>query len=164
MPSVDNLYALFPKLRTSDHSVTSPFDRGYNCVAWLAEDTTKWWEPPGGNGLFWPDGLPVSPDRDAYLALFQKWGFETCDSGTLEAEKEKIAIWFAGDDFLHVAKQLENGWWSSKLGTYHDVSHAGNECICGENANEYSSDPEFMVRSRKQSHPLPRGIPDLGHI
>lgn len=162
MASADDLYALFPKLEAADHSVTSPFDRGYNCVAWVVDDTSQWWEPPAGNGRYWPDGLPTTPDRSAYIALFRSWGFESCGSGDLEIGVEKIAVWFDGDRFLHVAKQLENGWWSSKLGIYHDISHAENDCICGDKPTEFRSAPEFLSRPRQRSNPLPPGIPDLG--
>lgn len=98
------------------------------------------------------------------MALFRYWRFEPCTSGGLDEALEKIAVWFDGERFLHVAKQLENGWWSSKLGIYHDISHATNECLCGGRPNEYGSDPEFLARPRQQEFPLPPGIPDLGRL
>jgi hypothetical protein len=96
------------------------------------------------------------------VALFESLGFEPCDNGDLDAQTEKIAMWFSEDVFLHVAKQLENGWWSSKLGTCHDISHATNDCICGRGEHEFSTTPEYMARPRQDSYPLPVGIPDLG--
>jgi hypothetical protein len=35
----------FPRLSSENHHVTSPESRDYNCVAWAAEDTTRWWQP-----------------------------------------------------------------------------------------------------------------------
>jgi hypothetical protein len=162
LTTTSDLYAIFSGLEAAGHSVTSPFDRGYNCVAWIVNDTTQWWEPPNGNGRFWPQGLPTTPDRDAYLALFESWGFSACANDSLESGKEKIAVWFQGEIFQHVAKQLENGWWSSKLGIYQDISHDSNACLCGKKATEYHEHPEFFVRTRRSRYPLPAGVPDLG--
>ncbi len=40
----------FPRLTPSNHRVTSPSSRAYNCIAWAAGDVTGWWEP----GELWP--------------------------------------------------------------------------------------------------------------
>lgn len=164
MATYDELCVLFPQLASSGCSVTSPYDRTYNCVAWLAGDTERWWEPSPVPvpGLYWPAGLPTDPDRRAYDALFRSWSYSRCTDGELEPGVEKLAIWFEGEAFKHVARQLENGWWTSKLGYWHDVSHRTLVAIMGSGAWEFSGAPIFMKRRRARSHPLPRGAPDLG--
>lgn len=42
---------LFPGLQGTSFEITSPRDRRYNCVAWAANDTRRWW---------WPGEAPVS--------------------------------------------------------------------------------------------------------
>jgi hypothetical protein len=37
---------VFPGLQGTAYRVTSPADRGYNCIAWAAGVTDDWWWPP----------------------------------------------------------------------------------------------------------------------
>lgn len=131
-PSIDELYAQYPRLKGSDHKITSQADDRYNCVAWVERDMGSWIEPD----LFWPDGVPepLGPaDLDCYLALFRSWGFEDCDSSSLDFGYLKIAIFATGEEFHHVAKQLPSGAWSSKGGPLYDFKHGdlGAICECG---------------------------------
>lgn len=51
-------------------------------------------------------------------------GFTRCDSGDLEPGWEKVAVYaLADDDPTHVARQLESGAWTSKLGDFEDIEH-----------------------------------------
>lgn len=91
-----------------------------------------WIEPE----IIWPDGVPIPmgpADLDCYIALFRLWGFEDCDSATLEEGFLKIAIFASGQEFEHVAKQLPSGAWSSKGGTLYDFRHETLDAIseCG---------------------------------
>lgn len=57
------------------------------------------------------------------MRMFAHFGFVECLSGSFEAGKVKLAI-FANDYcFTHVARQLESGRWSSKLGEEMDLEH-----------------------------------------
>ena len=65
----------FPRLTEFNSRTTSPRDVGYNCVAWSAGDTTRWWQP----GVYWP----VETSRDDYSVgaleqAFQSLGYEDC--------------------------------------------------------------------------------------
>ena len=76
--------------------------------------------------MIWPSDLPVphgEEDLDAFIALFERWGFRRCADASLEAGYLKIAIYEVNGCFQHVAKQLPSGRWSSKLGRSFDVRH-----------------------------------------
>lgn len=136
-PSIEDLYARYPRLQASNHKITSQRTDRYNCVAWIEREMDRWFEPE----IFWPDGLPIpadSADLDCYIALFRSWGFEDCDSADLEDGYLKIAIFATGSEFDHVAKQLPSGAWSSKGGSLHDFKHedldALRDCLVMPNA------------------------------
>lgn len=45
-PQADALIkAIFPNQKDDEYEVTSPQTRGYNCIAWAADDMEKWWCP-----------------------------------------------------------------------------------------------------------------------
>ena len=58
------------------------------------------------------------------MAVFQTLGYVACDHGRVEAGVEKLAL-YADDDneYTHVARQLANGKWTSKLGGLEDIEH-----------------------------------------
>jgi hypothetical protein len=51
-------------------------------------------------------------------------GFQRCDSADLEPDVQKIAIFAkTNGEPTHVARQLPNGKWTSKLGDWEDIEH-----------------------------------------
>lgn len=44
------LFDLFPNLTADNHEITSPKTIKYNCIAWAARNTDRWWQP----GVYWP--------------------------------------------------------------------------------------------------------------
>jgi hypothetical protein len=125
-----------PNLNDNNCIVTSPFRRGYNCIAWAAGDTSRWWWPirlPGVN--YWPKGVPRELTEDAFVAAYATVGYARCADGRLEPGIEKIAL-FAKVAYgliapTHAARQLESGAWTSKLGPFEDVSHATLDDVSG---------------------------------
>lgn len=53
----------FPHLTNSNHRVTSPESRNYNCIAWAVGDIANWWQP----GVFWP--IPTDPEETDLATL-----------------------------------------------------------------------------------------------
>lgn len=45
-----NLLDLFPNLTAFNHEITSEKTIKYNCIAWVARSTDRWWQP----GIHWP--------------------------------------------------------------------------------------------------------------
>ncbi|HET7462235.1 MAG TPA: hypothetical protein VFJ82_13345 [Longimicrobium sp.] len=116
------LTARFPSLAQSHFRFTSPDDGGYNCLAWAAGETQRCWHPSAFGGLFWPGG-PADDTVAEWVRAFEELGYEPCESDALETGFEKVAIYAERDFPLHVARQLSNGYWTSKLGVREDVEH-----------------------------------------
>jgi hypothetical protein len=114
----------FPKLRSAGYVITSLDEPHYNCIAWAAGDDTRWWEPVNVKGYYWPEGLAWNTYLDTWIELFRRQGYERTDAAIAEEGFEKIAI-FGGDEEegTHVAKQLPDGTWTSKLGKMEDIEH-----------------------------------------
>lgn len=141
----NHLEHTFPRLRTAGYQISSPATPEYNCVAWAASDTDRWWWPFAGPYAFWPQGAPLEETLDAFVQAFAMIGFSPCETGDLEQGYEKVAI-FVGRDRRpkHVARQLPNGQWTSKLGEAEDITHA----LDGLENSEYGSVAKIMKRPR----------------
>lgn len=122
--AVTHLEFLFPGLRNTPHAVTSPSDPRYNCIAWAAGATDRWWWPGHPSTTYWPENVPRVETLDAFKEVFAHFGYSPCDDQTVEPGMEKVAL-FAGSDGVptHAARQLRSGLWTSKLGKLHDIEH-----------------------------------------
>ncbi len=122
----------FPSLRDSSYEITSPYTDDYNCIAWAAGDTGNWWWPEDDS--YWPMNAPREYTLENFILAFQTLGFEPCDfSEQIEPDFEKVVI-YVDDDHKpqHMAKQIDSGNWSSKLGRAWDIEHhtlQGVECL-----------------------------------
>jgi len=114
----------FPNLQPNTWRETSSETRTYNCIAWAAGDSTRWWWPDAMAQRYWPKGLPRIATLDNFIKAYESVGFQCCDDDSLEPGFEKIAIYVnsAGQP-RHAARQLSNGKWTSKLGELVDIEH-----------------------------------------
>jgi hypothetical protein len=122
----------FPKLNSDKiFKITSKKDTKYNCIAWAAiyDDRNLW--PPGGVDLdgvifVWPDDLPNDESLDAFIKLYNKYGYEVCENTDFEEGFRKIAIYLntKTKKCTHAARQRTNGEWTSKLGHEQDIAHS----------------------------------------
>lgn len=123
----------FPNLTSSEYKITSPDTVAYNCVAWAAEDDKQWWWSDAQNEEYWPPNVLRKPTLEAFVQAFQTLGYEVCQADNLEDGFQKIAIYIGSDEKpKHVARQLPNGKWTSKLGQYEDIEHDTLQGIAGE--------------------------------
>ena len=148
----------WPNLIHGEYHPTSEFDEYYNCIAWAMRDTRRWWEPSGRPLDYWPNNAPLNYSLDAFLQAFATRHYEPCDDGGLDPAYEKLAIfWRAGDveedGFKHVARQLADGQWTSKLGKAKDISHQTLDALVGD---YYGEVIQFMRRPRAQTQRRPR--------
>lgn len=120
---------LFPGLRSCVWRITSPESDNYNCIAWAADDTSRWWEPT--TPFHWPVEVPRKYTLTAYRMAFEALGYEVCGNRQLEPGYEKIAIYGLAGEPEHAAKQMPDGSWSSKLGYLNDIVHAKLEALEG---------------------------------
>lgn len=121
LPSI--LLAAFPDLDADGGVVTHAPDPAYNCVAWAVGVTNAvWW--PDDPDAYWPPGVANQLTVDALVAALATAGYVPCADGVYEPGFEKAIIYARGGVPTHVARQLADGRWSSKLGLDCTVSHA----------------------------------------
>lgn len=115
----------FPHLTSTGYRVTSPRSPDYNCIAWAADEDSRWWEPDPFGLYYWPESSPREFTVEAYVETFISLGYAPCDSDDLEPGFEKIAIYVNPQGIpTHAAKQMSNGRWTSKLGRSEDIEHS----------------------------------------
>jgi hypothetical protein len=131
----------FPYLTDDNHRSSSPPTPDYNCVAWSARDTEHWWQP----GVFWPVSAPPDDFGVGILVLaFEAQGYQTCDHGRLELMFEKVALYGNNFFYTHVARQLPDGRWTSKLGRAEDIEHQSPDDLAG---GMYGEVVQYMRRA-----------------
>jgi hypothetical protein len=122
----DVLRGKFPSLEASHFRITSPATGDYTCIGYAAGDVDRVWKPDP-----WPDGLyywPVEAPREdtimGWTRVFESRGYRAVESRELEPGAEKVALYAdARGKPQHVARQLPNGRWTSKVGTMEDIEH-----------------------------------------
>ena len=88
----EHLQTLFPGLRTSLFRVTSPADAKYNCIAWAANDPSKWWWPAGkAPDVVWPGSAARAVTLDAFTAAFLTLGYGVSADEALEAVLKHVS-------------------------------------------------------------------------
>lgn len=118
-----------PRLTADNYRETSPASWTYNCVAWAAGVDDAWWWPVVGR--YWPDAVPRDETIPAFVAAFTTLGYQTATSIDVEPAVDKIVLYALLDVPTHAARQLSNGWWTSKLGPAVDIEHATPDAVAG---------------------------------
>lgn len=119
----------FPALAATTYLITSPPERGYNCIAWAAGRTDAWWWPDTAGFEYWPAGVPRLETLNAFQQAFATLGYATCSDASFEAGWEKVALFVLDGLPTHAARQLPNGRWTSKLGPEEDIEHELNGLV-----------------------------------
>jgi hypothetical protein len=115
---------LFPNSNNSNFIVKSENinDKEYNCISWAcSRNDVRFW--PNLSEFIWPSNLPNIEHIDSFVKLFKSIGYDICNNGNLEYKFEKICIYEKNACPKHAARQLTNGWWTSKLGPLNIVEH-----------------------------------------
>ncbi len=136
----------FPGLQTGEWRVTSDADEAYNCIAFAVHDTRQFWDPSlvGVRGYYWPPGVSREDNLQSWIRALEMNSYMVCDSGELESGGEKIVIYVDTDGVpQHVARQLPDGKWTSKLGKGEDIQHDSLESLEG---GFYGKAAVFMMR------------------
>lgn len=109
------------------------------------------WDPLGlahGTHFYhWAKDLAPNFQLETILKLFSKYGFVPCEyneDGTLEAGVKKIAIYADAHEVTHVARQLPNGNWTSKLGSGEDIEHEDLSALEGDLGHCYGKVVKFV--------------------
>jgi hypothetical protein len=118
------LETIFPNLNSENYRITSPPDINYNCVGWAFEEMDRCWWPEPSEQYYWPEEIEMAETMDAFVAVCRRSGYELCETSEFETGYERLAI-YAGTDQVptHLARQLPNGSWTSKIGDLEDIQH-----------------------------------------
>jgi hypothetical protein len=124
----------------------------YNCVAWAAGETRRKWWPDRRNIGYWPSGVIREETLEAFILAFISLGYSPCGDGEYEIGFEKVAIFVidtpSGLSPKHVARQLDCGHWTSKLGDLADIEHTTVQALIGPG---YGRPQQYLKRSIKKT-------------
>jgi hypothetical protein len=134
----------FPQLAVGGFLETSPVSAAYNCIAWAAGDTGRWWWPDAMNTAYWPPETLRAETLEAFAAAFATLGYAPCSDGAVAGQTEKVAIYAKAARPTHRARQLPDGRWTSKLGQDIDLTHD----LAGLEGDLYGLVALFLSRPR----------------
>jgi hypothetical protein len=153
----ERIKRVFSNLKDGEFELTSPFDSKYNCIAHAAEKNDIWWwsvdKKLVGNDVFWFDNVPGEATVENFISAFSKLGYKPCENSKPEQHFEKVAIYVSTKDELHapkgsvthMARQLSDGKWTSKLGNDVDISHNTLQAVEG---NVYGVVKQILRRKK----------------
>jgi hypothetical protein len=153
----ERIKGVFSNLKDGEFELTSPFDAKYNCIAHAAEKNDIWWwsvdKALVGNDVFWFNNVTNEPTVKNFISVFGKLGYLPCENSALEKNFEKVAIYVSTKDELHapegsvthMARQLSDGKWTSKLGNDVDISHNTLQSVEG---NAYGVIKQILRRKK----------------
>lgn len=137
----DRITSIFPTLaKDNNFEITSKQTSKYNCIAWAYFIENRWMWPNTGNYPFldgvhyWPSDEITDCDVKNFIKAFELKGYECCDDGNHEEGYRKIALYVGTDttECTHAARELKNGFWTSKLGQIEDIQHGTPYTIEGD--------------------------------
>ncbi len=114
----------FPNSRLEPFELTSPATGKYNCIAWALEDPQFFYWPGPKEFYNWPKDLPRELSMEVFVQIFAANGYQICENASLEKGFQKIAIFEKNSEPTHAARQLPDGFWTSKIGALEDVRHS----------------------------------------
>lgn len=122
----------FPNLRHGNYEITSERTPKYNCIAWAADRTDRWWWPSPPPFSYWPKNVPREETVESFILAFKELGYEPTENREFEANYEKVALYAdANGTPTHMARQRSSGDWTSKLGRLEDIRHKSLDEIAG---------------------------------
>lgn len=144
----ERLERKFPKLLTAGYDITSPEDVAYNCIAWAAHDIHRpWW--PAGYG-YWPRWIEPEETIECFIRAFRLLGYSVCEDSRREFGYRKVVLYALENSPKHMARQLPDGAWTSKLGQSQDITHFTLDAVEAYGPEpfygEYGSPVVFMKR------------------
>lgn len=142
---IAELREAFPRLAKRKRLITSPATKTYNCIAWAAGDTSRWWWPDQYNVGFWPVGVRREETEEAFMVAYRTLGYRECESQDPEPDIEKVAIYSSAGVPTHAARQLPDGLWTSKLGDREDIRHTLEEL----EGHRYGRVSRILCRTRQ---------------
>ena len=137
------LTAAFPNLADAGFEIVGEPSERYNCIAYAAGDTSRWWWPDGVS--YWPPWASRSESIASLKEVFAGQGYEVCDDSNAAAGYQKVALYEWDGKMQHAALQLPNGRWRSKMGQGPVIEHDNPDALSG---GMYGQSTIVMRRAR----------------
>ena len=119
-----------PHLAAEGYELTSDPNSEYNCIAYAAGETDRWWTHVKGDDYYWPEHASRTPSIASLIEVFGGLGYEPCEDARGELGFKIVALYAdQRGDWTHAAVRLPNGGWSSKLGPDEDIGHRTPESL-----------------------------------
>ena len=141
------LISAFPNLANEEFKIIGDPTDQYNCIAYAAGDSTKWWWPDGIN--YWPSWATLDNRMESLKEVFAGQGYEQCHNSTAEEGYQKVALYGFPGGFEHAALQMPNGPWRSKMGQGPIIEHHSPESLSD---GMYGSPTIYMRRSTSKTY------------
>ena len=140
----------FPNLKLDEFIITSRINFFYNCFAWAAGYDNVVMQPSNNTMYCWLTG-EIGETLENFEKQYQHFGFERTDNSELEVGIEKAAFYVKDNIVQHASRQLENGWWTSKLGQFgEDIAHKALKGLEGEVYGQVEMIMKRTVKERTQ--------------
>lgn len=123
----DLLVGAFPNLASEGFSIVGAPSEVYNCIAYAAGDTSKWWWPDGVN--YWPPWAAETDRKESLKEVFAGLGYERCDDGRADGGYQKVALYEVNGEMKHAAMQMPSGRWRSKMGQGPVIEHRSPDSL-----------------------------------
>ena len=121
------LITAFPKLSSEEFEIVERASERYNCIAYAAGDTSKWWDH--NRNHYWPTPATRSNSIESLKEVFVSLGFEQCHDSSAENGYQKVALYEEQGVWKHAAVQIPNGRWRSKMGKGPVIEHRSPESL-----------------------------------
>ena len=138
----DLLVGAFPNLANEGFEIVDQPSERYNCIAYAAGDTSKWWWPDGIN--YWPPWATETNRIESLKEAFAGMGYELCDHSDTEDGYQRVALYEVDGEMKHATVQMPNGRWRSKMGQGPVIEHRDPESL---SRGPYGRATVFMRKS-----------------
>lgn len=135
------LITAFPKLSSEDFEIVERASEQYNCIAYAAGDTSKWWDH--NKNHHWPAHATRSNSIESLKEVFVGLGFEQCHDSSTENGYQKVALYEEQGVWKHAAIQTPEGRWRSKMGKGPVIEHRSPESLAD---GQYGNVTSYMRR------------------
>ena len=121
----------FPALAADGYEIVGEPSGEYNCIAYAAGDTDRWWSYEEPGYWYWPEHASRTPSISSLVAVFAGLDYEPCVDAGVEDGYTKVALYQSNGQWTHAARQMPSGYWRSKLGDGALVEHYTLQSLVG---------------------------------
>ena len=115
--------AQFPALAAAGYEIIGEPTDEYNCIAYAAGETHRWWSHEETARCYWPEPAGRTPLIASLVAVFTNLGYEPAADDSVETGYIKVALYQNNGQWTHAARQTPNVHWRSKLGPGPLIEH-----------------------------------------